>query len=450
MSGNSDSLVGQATAGGLSATHPETEARDSIPVAPAFTNELNTYQLTLIPKACWKVEDMRFAFDSSFVLPEMKEELALLANLISEHSEEREGVKMKPPLSVFGHADPVGKDDYNKTLSGRRAIAIYAALIRKTEMWEKLYSQPFGGDNWGSLAVNTMLSHLGYRSGTPTTNAKEFQKANGLKDDGIVGPKTREKLFLAYMDSLCGENLKLTPEDFLARGADPKGRGDYQGCSEFNPLLIFSQEEEQKFSRPENKNERNRENAPNRRVMIFLFRPGRKVNPARWPCPAAQEGPDGCRKRFWSDSSARLANGPARREFKNTRDTFACRFYHRFAVNSPCERPLPPPKGYAFLSVIVFFHQQPIADLTVEFFQSGADGKPGAAVGEKVKTDEDGVAKLLKPVPIGNYVCQIQYQPATIVCTVPDIEEPFILVLPIGRPYYDFENDFEFTGKKQP
>jgi len=28
------------------------------------------------------------------------------------------------PLSVFGHADPVGSDDYNKALSGRRAMAV--------------------------------------------------------------------------------------------------------------------------------------------------------------------------------------------------------------------------------------------------------------------------------------------------------------------------------------
>ena len=51
---------------------------------------------------------------------------------------------------------------------------------------------------------------------------------------------TRAALFRAYMDWICGRDFILDPaKDFLA-GSDPKGKGDYQGCGEFNPLLLFS------------------------------------------------------------------------------------------------------------------------------------------------------------------------------------------------------------------
>ena len=71
--------------------------------------------------------------------------------------------------------------------------------------------------------------------------------------------------------------------------------------------------------------------------MVFLFRPGTKVNPQRWPCPRAKEGVAGCRKRFWSDGEKRRSFQAARREFKDAQDTFACRFYQRLSDKSPCE-----------------------------------------------------------------------------------------------------------------
>ena len=66
-----------------------------------------------------------------------------------------------PPLSIFGHADPVGNDDYNKQLSGRRATAIYGLLTRDTHLWEELYSHSFGNDKWGVKAIQIMLAELG-------------------------------------------------------------------------------------------------------------------------------------------------------------------------------------------------------------------------------------------------------------------------------------------------
>jgi hypothetical protein len=150
----------------------------------------------------------------------------------------------------------------------------------------------------------------------------------------------RKELFGKYMDKLCGPELKLKKEDFLGHGDDAGGKGDFQGCSEFNPVLIFSQKDQTRFDQDKDKTERNAENESNRRVMVLIFRKGSRINPSKWPCPRANEAAAGCRKRFWSDGekrrNTRLFDQP--RKFEETADTFACRFYHRLTFESPCER----------------------------------------------------------------------------------------------------------------
>jgi len=279
-------------------------------VSPTVGAEFNTYRPALFPVACWHLYDIRFEFDSSFVMPDTQDEMAELKRLCAEHAES--------PLSVFGHADPVGSEDYNKSLSGRRAKAVHDLIIRDVDGWEELYSKPFGGDTWSTKGWPKMLTALGLPAGHPNN------KAN------------RADVFLKYMDFLAGD-FKLGTDRFLARGADKDGKGDYQGCSEFNPLLLFSQAEDKEFQKAANKNKRNQENAPNRRVVVYLFRPKAIVSAAKWPCPTWKEGVAGCKKRFWSDSSKRVALGPDRRTYDSTKDTFACRFYDRIASASPCE-----------------------------------------------------------------------------------------------------------------
>lgn len=282
---------------------------------------------------------MRFEFDSSFVKPEIATEIAALKELIDRHTltDEQGKPQHKPALTVFGHADPTGNDDFNKALSGRRAIALYALLTRKVELWEQLHSNPLGNDKWNSKAIESMQMALGL----PVARAS-------------VPP--RPALFRAYMDHVCtirdedgqpirdytGQPIKLElkPTDFLANGADSRGKGDFQGCGEFNPILMFSAAENKEFSEPKKKELRDRDNAQNRRVVIFLFRPGVRIEPGAWPCPRATESPADCKKRFWSDAAKRRSFQEKRREFKNEQDTFACRFYDRLSNNSPCERGL--------------------------------------------------------------------------------------------------------------
>jgi OmpA family len=276
-------------------------------VAPLSGNEHNTVRERLIPVGAWQVDDFHFEFGSSVILPDAAKEFATLAEMRNEHA--------GAPLALFGHADPTGNDDLNKTLSGRRALAVYAVLVRRIAVWEKLFGQPAADDKWGEPALAMMRGALGLTA-----------------DDR----SPRGQVFSQYMDLICrdlrGLAYQLDPaKDFLARGADHEGKGDVQGCGEFNPLLVFSATEAKEFAKPSEHVARDAENAPNRRVTGLLFQRGSAVDPERWPCPRASEGAAGCRKRFWSDAASRRAQKSQRRTRDVQGDTFACRFYERIA-----------------------------------------------------------------------------------------------------------------------
>ncbi len=324
--------------GGFAGAHPEAEIQPVL-VAPTLEVALNTVKAFLIPVGCWRIDDVRFDFDSSFVRSPSRKEMILLAKLVKEHP--------GSPLTIFGHDDPTGDDGYNKTLSGRRARAIYAMLIRDVAAWEDLHSHTFGGDKWGVRSIQNMLffvgedaDNTGFMDGKTAKALKSFQKKKKLPETGANDAATRAVLFQAYMDKVCVNEedapFKLTKGDFLAQGADPNGKGDFQGCGRFNPVLMFSAAENKDFQSPGKHNQRNSENAPNRRVMALLFRPGTVVDPGRWPCPAAKDGVEGCKKRFWSDAPKRREFQGKRRTFETDQDTYACRFYHRLFQLSPC------------------------------------------------------------------------------------------------------------------
>ncbi|MCH9687351.1 MAG: peptidoglycan-binding protein [Deltaproteobacteria bacterium] len=365
-----------------------------------------TVRPRLRPIAAWRLDVGRFEFESSFVAPRAREELADLGTL---H-------RMFPdsPLSLFGHTDPTGDDAYNKILSGRRALALYGALVRDVALWEELWSQPLAGDQWGSQVAKAMLGSLPgdgtapYYEGalepgaTPelTTAVAAFQEQSpGLAVDGQLGPATRAVLFGVYMDWLCtddeGTALRLGPEHFLARGADPQRRGDVQGCGEFNPRMVFSQAEATAYAAWDQKDARDEDNSVNRRVVAYLYPAGAKVDPDRWwPCPAARDGVSACRQRLWADEAARRNPTEQRRHFDGDYDTFGCRFYHYFALNTPAETPVTLGRTFA-----LYLHDAPSGPPLRGTFRLAS--KDGAVV--KIMADTEAV--LLRQTPTHRARC---------------------------------------------
>ena len=338
--------------------HPEVTRRGV--VAPSLPDDktFNTFRASLAPVACWRLDDHQFAFDSSFVVPEAAAALGALAAMHDDYPDS--------PMSLFGHADPVGTETYNKELSGRRARAVFALLTRDVDAWETLFNE----HGWGLSSTQRILMHLEDRAGAAPPDkfqreadgkdSKEWrdavtrfqtQNAPPLKVDGVAGKETRKVLYQEYMDAICtdpkGEGFVLTPAAFLGGGADGKrGKGAFQGCSEFNPLHILSKKTSKDLEKPAESTakkeartaERNSLNAINRRVVMYFFAPGTTIDVNKWPCPRADEGPADCRKRFWSDHDRRIAPDEEKlRVYDDARDTFACRFYDRLAFRSPCE-----------------------------------------------------------------------------------------------------------------
>lgn len=347
---------------GVIATHPE-QIEFPNRVAPSLEDDdtHNTIKPFLIVIGCARAPDNHFQFDSSFVSPDakggMKRLAKLFENLTDLTIQSDNDSDKTPPLSIFGHADISGSNEYNTILSARRAKAVFGLLVRDADIWENLFSHrhPMGGDNWGDEALQTMIEEVGFPPGSPPPATEEDLK-KAIKQ-AHQNKSARKALILAYMDAICmkdvngkEERFALTRENFLARGADKKnGKGDLQGCGEFNPVFLQSQEEIDRFNKlpassPEKpilKAVRDAANARDRRVLIFLFKPGSRIDPKKWPCPHVNQSDavEVCKKRFWSDGKERRLkpDQTEEREFRKTQDTFGCRFYHGIAQNSPCD-----------------------------------------------------------------------------------------------------------------
>lgn len=334
-------------------------------VAPSLGEERNVLRIPLRPVACWRLAMDHFDLESSFIKPTFRREFLRLVDLLKPNPQAL--------VSVFGHADPAGTDDFNKPLSARRARAVYALLVRDAEAWETLHQSPYHNDDWGNRSIQVMLQTLvnprsaeeraergelppafsetviamnpplGYYLGPtdgilgPVTLAavRSFQEDHGLAADGIVGPATRAKLFRAYMDCLCsdetGQPFVLPREAFLDRGASSDGRMAYQGCSELNPLRVLDS------ATADDRAARERKNAVNRRVLVLLFEHSPLLGPESWPCPAAHESTTRCQAHLWADGDQRRAPGPQERSRRLREKTFACRFYDELTHFSPCE-----------------------------------------------------------------------------------------------------------------
>ncbi len=103
-------------------------------------------------------------------------------------------------------------------------------------------------------------------------------------------------------------------------------------------------------------------------------------------------------------------------------------------------------RSLGHLAVQLFFHAEPVEGASVSFAKATEEDEAGDAVGPKLTTDGQGIARLDFAVDAGHYICQIERQDPLLVTTVDDPEQPYPVVLPIGRPYVDFEGDVEFAS----
>lgn len=344
---------------GLAATHPlDVDFPRAVAPNQAGSADHNSLRDFLVTVGCAMFPDVTFQFDSSLVGPEVRKATRRLA-LFREQLKSPEGLADTekpafPPISLFGHADPVGDYHYNSQLSARRALCIYGLLLHRVDIWESLFKDhKVSGDVWGDPEFDTMLDEVGFEPELPPGSDDEVKRKQ-IKLRLNSNPADRARLFAAYMDAVCvrendagdDEPFVLQHSDFLDQGNGSDHKGAVQGCGEFNPVLILSRAKAAEFDRSGDKDGRNAANEPNRRVLAFLFKPGTRIVPAKWPCPSVnQASPElACKKRLWKDSDRRLAADPTPdrtlaqdRAFKKTADTFGCRFYHGFAQNSPCE-----------------------------------------------------------------------------------------------------------------
>jgi|GEM_PF-2509126 len=284
-----------------------------------------------IPVAVWSLGSAHFGFDSSFILPGAAAEIADLRQKLTQHP--------GAAVAVFGHADPTGDADYGKKLSGRRAYSVFCLISHHADGWVEL-SKGASGDKWDLRATQTMLSHLASKAGPkyyggsidgkigPKTEngIREFQKDKALKVDGIAGPVTTKKLHESYMKSLCETPVRHA--DFVGDPQDAKRQWACNGCSEFNPVLVLSKTDEDKFRAASNKAGRAARNAPNRRATVMLF-PETAKGPGNvtFPCPSWSDGPAKCKGQFFDDADMRRKPSEAQRSWEKDKDTFACRFY---------------------------------------------------------------------------------------------------------------------------
>ena len=81
MTDASSGSVNARSDGGITATHPQIQ---SFPVlaAPTDTQDTNTLRALFMPIACWRLEDLRFEFGTSFIKSEAASEFTHLAELV--------------------------------------------------------------------------------------------------------------------------------------------------------------------------------------------------------------------------------------------------------------------------------------------------------------------------------------------------------------------------------
>jgi hypothetical protein len=298
MNGDDEGLYQDEGTGNVVAEHtPPPPAPIGAARAAQGKSIFNTAAPKDRPVACWKLDEIHF--DWAFIEPSASPAFARLAELDKKLESKFKKLQLsRPPLALFGHTDPVGprnnKEVYNKKLSEARAKAVFAVLTQNPNLWLEIFS------------------------GSKRAYLKQRLKCDDANLTDAIAK---------HMKQLCG-SFVLHEWDFLGGG-----KCAFRGCGQFNPVMVFSKEEDQQYEK--NRVERNLENQVNRRVVGFYFKPFNSFESEISGCPLS---PDikGCQERCLPDGDKKRSCDSTRKVFPEAQ-TFACGTYYRIAGLSPCE-----------------------------------------------------------------------------------------------------------------
>jgi len=107
------------------------------------------------------------------------------------------------------------------------------------------------------------------------------------------------------------------------------------------------------------------------------------------------------------------------------------------------------PRAMGFLAVSVHFDGRRVGGLETKFFRSNDDGSKGAQLGETLVTDDRGVARLPRLVPIGHYICELEHQAPAPVTTVHALKAAVALVLPIGSHAVELDGGLDLDRDEE-
>ncbi len=125
--------------------------------AMAQSEAASIYRDKEVLRATFKSEVL-FDFDSSTLKPGAYPELERVANVLKKYP--------KTSILVEGHTDASGSEDYNQTLSEKRAQAVKKALIQKGIREVRVYavgygeSQPISSDPAANRRVNIVIEPI--------------------------------------------------------------------------------------------------------------------------------------------------------------------------------------------------------------------------------------------------------------------------------------------------
>ncbi|HEX5718432.1 MAG TPA: peptidoglycan-binding protein [Thermoanaerobaculia bacterium] len=219
--------------------------------ARAEVREGETTQVTITLRRGARIAEafvIHFWFDKAFIEPCLRQVLARVAARSDAHPDEK--------VLIVGHTDLVGSDDYNQSLSERRARSVHAFLTFGRDRpgavaeWNELRrTRPIGQittvrDTWSTREYQYMLQDLGFYLGNidedhglaTTAAIRAFQGESGLTPSGAMDDGTWEKLVEAYLEQ---DSFALPEERFFrnARGACNGGVLKWLGCGEKDPVL---------------------------------------------------------------------------------------------------------------------------------------------------------------------------------------------------------------------